>query len=209
MLVFIDESGDPGRKIEKGSSRYFSVVLVVFEDREEATACEQRINLLCKELGWESGSEFHFQKNSDRVRKTFLQAVAPYSFFFYGVVINKDPVKLYGPGFSVKESFYKYACGLLFENAKERLEEAVVVIDGSGSLQFKAQLAKYLKNRINSAGKSHIRKVKIQRSSSNRLLQLTDYIAGVVNRKVQGKKDAAEYHRLVAHREIFVQVWPK
>ena len=35
MLVFIDESGDTGLKIEKGSSRYFVIALVSFEENEE------------------------------------------------------------------------------------------------------------------------------------------------------------------------------
>ena len=52
MLVFIDESGDSGLKIEKGSSRYFTVSLVVFEDNDEALACDQRIKLVRKELNY-------------------------------------------------------------------------------------------------------------------------------------------------------------
>lgn len=136
MLVFIDESGDSGLKIEEGSSRYFTVALVVFEDREEATACDQRIELLKRELGWQDG-EFHFKRNSERIRLSFLQAVAPYNFFYYGIVINKDPKKLWGEGFRDKHSFYKYACGLVFENAKEKLQNATVVIDESGDLDFR------------------------------------------------------------------------
>ena len=209
MLVFIDESGDSGLKITEGSSRYFSIALVVFEDHEEALACDKRIELLTREIGWDPVSEFHFNRNSDKVRRIFLNAVAPYQFFYYGIVINKDPEKLYGEGFKYKQSFYKYACGLLFENAKDRLEDAIVVIDESGSLDFKRQLATYLRRRINIPDKKHIKEVKMQRSSSNRLLQLADYIAGVVSRKVQKKKDAEVYHRLIAHREIYVQVWPK
>lgn len=45
MLIFIDDSGDSGLKIESGSSRYFTIGLVVFEDNEEAVACDQRIQL--------------------------------------------------------------------------------------------------------------------------------------------------------------------
>lgn len=209
MLVFIDESGDSGLKITEGSSRYFSIALVVFEDREEASSCDQRIELLAKEVGWDSASEFHFKNNSHKIRKAFLSAVAPYNFFYYGIVINKDPDKLYGEGFKHKQSFYKYTCNLLFENAKERLENAIVVIDESGSLDFKQQLGTYLRKKINTSSRSHIKKIKMQRSSSNRLLQLADYVSGVINRKVQGKKDSEEYHRLIAHREINVQVWPK
>lgn len=46
MLVFVDESGDPGLKIDKGSSPLFIVALVLFEDNEDAKACDTRIDLL-------------------------------------------------------------------------------------------------------------------------------------------------------------------
>ena len=46
MLVFIDESGDAGLKLDSGSTDYFIVTLVAFEDRDEATAADQRIQLL-------------------------------------------------------------------------------------------------------------------------------------------------------------------
>jgi hypothetical protein len=34
MLVFIDESGDPGFKLKKGSSPIFVVTLVAFRDHD-------------------------------------------------------------------------------------------------------------------------------------------------------------------------------
>lgn len=209
MLVFIDESGDPGRK--KGSSPYFTIALVAFEENDEANACDQRIELLRRELN-KPGMEFHFKHNSEKIRTAFLDAVSPYSFFYYGIVINKDPSKLTGPGFADKHSFYKYACRLVFENAKEKLTDAIVVIDRSGSLEFKQQLEKYLRAKIGINGNRRqlIRKIKMQRSSSNNLLQLADYIAGAINRSVQGKrKRSDEYRKRIAHREIYVQIWPK
>ena len=207
MLVFIDESGDSGLKINQGSSHFFTVSLVMFEDNDEASACDQRIKLLKKELGLAEDYEFHFKRNSDKVRRSFLAAMAPYSFFYYGIVINKNPDKLWGEGFRNKESFYKYACGLVFENAKEKLEQASVVIDASGSLDFKHQLAKYLRRKT---GGGIIKKVKMQRSEGNNLLQLADYAASVINRSVQNRKKwADEYRRIIAHREIYVQIWPK
>ncbi len=209
MLAFIDESGDSGLKTESGSSRYFTVGLVVFEDLDEASACDQRIQLLKKELGWLANSEFHFKRNSDKIKRAFLNAVSPYNFFYYGIVINKDPKKLWGEGFKNKESFYKYACGLVFENAKEKLERSIVTIDESGSLDFKRQLAGYLRRKVNRENNA-IRKVKMQRSESNNLLQLADYIAGVINRSINNnKKWADDYRKIIAHREIYVQIWPK
>lgn len=209
MLVFIDESGDSGLKVDEGSSRFFTVGLVVFEDRDEALACDRRIELLKRELGWATGGEFHFKKNSDRVRRAFLAAVAPYGFFYYGIVINKDPERLYGEGFRNKASFYKYACSLVFENAKDKLDEAIVVVDKSGSLDFRNQLAKYLRRKVNSDRK-RIKDVKMQRSEANNLVQLADYVSGTINRSVTNtKKKADDYRKIIAHREMYVQIWPK
>ena len=209
MLVFIDESGDPGLKLDKGASKFFVVALVVFEDNDEAVACDQRIELLKRELGWRINSEFHFKNNSDKVRETFLKAVAPYNFFYYGIVLNKNPKKLWGEGFKDKMSFYKYASGLVFENAKERLMNANVIIDKSGSMDFRYQLASYLKRKMNTFDK-RIYRVKMQRSNGNNLLQLADYVAGVVNRSVRNnKKKSDDFRKIISHREIFVQIWPK
>ena len=34
MLVIVDKAGDTGLKIGQGSSRYFIIAMVLFEDRE-------------------------------------------------------------------------------------------------------------------------------------------------------------------------------
>ncbi len=209
MLIFIDESGDSGLKIDKGSSRYFTVGLVLFEEYEEAISCDQRIQLLKREVGWRENDEFHFKNNSDKIRVAFLKAVSPYNFFYYGIVINKDPKKLFGDGFKNKSSFYKYACGLVFENAKEKMRDSTVIIDESGNLDFKNQLATYLRKRVNKNDKL-IKKIKMQRSESNNLLQLADYVAGAINRSVKNEKKKSDaYRKIIAHREIYVQIWPK
>lgn len=139
----------------------------------------------------------------------FFSAVAKYNFFYYGIVINKDPKKLYGNGFKDKHSFYKYASSLVFENAKEKLNSATVVIDESGNLEFRNQLATYLRRKLNTGSKI-IHKVKMQRSEGNNLLQLADYVAGAINRSVMNKKKKSDvYRKSISHREINVQIWPK
>lgn len=211
MLVFIDESGDTGRKINKGSSKYFVIGLVLFEDHSEAMACDQRIELLKHELGKTSAFEFHFQNNSDKVRRTFLEAILPYSFTYFAVVIDKDPKKLVGDGFNVKESFYKYACHMVFSNAKPHLDNAIVVLDKSGSPTFQYGLKKYLNLKTNGLNEQRklIKKIKQQHSHSNNLLQIADYIAGVINRKFQKKKSWQVYYRRISSKEMWVQKWPK
>lgn len=62
MLVFVDESGDPGLKLEQGSSTHFVVALVIFEDHDEAQAADDRIGLLRRELRLDPRYEFRFNK---------------------------------------------------------------------------------------------------------------------------------------------------
>lgn len=69
MKIFIDESGDSGLKFAQGSSKFFTIAMVVFNDHDEAIACESRIELLKKELGHAGNFEFHFIDNSFRVRE--------------------------------------------------------------------------------------------------------------------------------------------
>ena len=63
MLVFVDESGDTGLNIGQGASKYFGIFMVIFEDNDEALSCDQRINLLRRELRLSENYEFHFHKN--------------------------------------------------------------------------------------------------------------------------------------------------
>src|SRR3989338_7382288 len=207
MLVFIDESVDTGLTIEKGATKYFIIVMVAFEDNDEASACNKRIDLLRRELRLSPDYEFHFHRNSDRAREAFLRAVLPYQFFYYGIVINKE--KLFGEGFKNKESFYKYATSLLFENAKEKLEHATIVIDESRPQLFKYQLASYLRKKINTTDRRHIHKVKMQDSKRNNLLQLADMIAGAVNKSLIDGEDNQKFRKVIKPREMYVQIWPK
>lgn len=209
MLVFIDEAGDTGRKTEKGSSRFFIISLVLFEDNEKALACDQRIKLLRRELKLLDNFEFHFTHNSKRIKQEFLKAIQPYHFIYFSVIIDKDPKKLWSHGFATKESFYKYACQMVFTNAKQYLENAIVILDKSGNPDFRNRLAKYLRNKVKTENKRIIKKLKQQKSHSNNLLQLADYISGIVNRKIQNKKDWPLYYRFIAPKEIWVQKCPK
>ncbi len=64
MLIFIDESGDTGRKTDKKSSALFVVSMVRFNDLEEANKCNQAISNLRKKLNLPDNFEFHYSRNS-------------------------------------------------------------------------------------------------------------------------------------------------
>lgn len=209
MLAFVDESGDPGFKFERGSSAYFAVSLVVFNEPEDANDLDKRIDLLRKELGLPANYEFKFNKCSREIKLQFLSACKPYNFFFFGLLIDKKA--LTGKGFQFKEPFYKYLTQLVFQNAKEHLEEATIIIDGSGSRDFRKSLEGYFKKKINSGtGLQAIKKIKIQDSHRNNLLQVADMVVGAMARtQSEGRRDQNEYWEIIAHRCLHLQRWPE
>lgn len=208
MLVFVDESGDAGMKGKAGSSAFFVISAVIFEENEAADECDRKIEELRSEIFKGRQTEFHFNKMCDDFRDQFLQGVADQSFFYLSFVLNKS--KLYGPGFQYKETFYKYTARLLFENAKPYLRDAAVTVDRSGNREFRQQLEKYLKSKINTEGRL-IRKVKSESSHSNNLLQLADMVCGATARSFREDKseNINRFRKIIGHRELDVQLWPK
>jgi hypothetical protein len=210
MLVFIDESGDPGLKLGSGSSEHFVVTLLIFQDYDEANRADEKIVQLRKQLGLSEQYEFKFSKLAPKHKVSFLEEMVTHDFFYFSLAVNKE--MLFGAGFQFKESFYKYAYRLVFENAKPYLTSANVVIDGSGSREFKRQLGVYLKKQINEkdAAVRCIRKVKMEDSQTNNLLQLVDMVCGAVARSFKtDKTDCETYRKIIRQREKHVQFWPK
>lgn len=206
MLAFIDESGDTGRKTDKGSSAYFAVSMVLFLDHEEALACDRCIDALRAELRKPVDFEFHYSRNSEKVATAFVEAVRPYTFSIITVAINKDPAMLWGDGFMVKSSFYKYACHMVVTNALPYLDRATIILDKSGSGTFQAELAAYLKKKFNNNFTTKIKKVKQQDSARNNLLQLADYSASILHRHLRGKS-VAHYQTIAS--KVSLQMWPQ
>jgi hypothetical protein len=208
MLVFIDESGDPGMNAKPGTSVRFTVTAVVFPDPRVGEACAASICELRRKLGVHEQFEFHFNKCSRRFREQFLSTVAAHKFFYHAFVLNKE--KLYDEGFNHKSSFYKFAVGIVFENLNPHLKEASVTFDRFGDREFKRELSKYLKRRTaTDDGKVHIKKIKMEDSSSNHLLQLADMVCGAIARLQRlDKADREVYRKLIRHREWKVRHWP-
>ena len=57
--------------------------------------------------------------------------------------------------------------------------------------------------------KNCIKKVKMQDSKGNNLLQLADMVAGAINRSLHGLRENSLYREIIKSREIYVQSWPK
>ena len=210
MLIFVDESGDTGLKIGKGSSTLFTVTLVAIPHEETAQALNNRIVLLRQELKLSEAFEFHFKENSDTVRIAFLNAVAPFPFAYTGIIVNKSRIT---SDFAKPKTFHKQVCGLLFDAAKGTLSNANVKIDKTGGHDFRRELAAYLKQQTNPASSDEaprIKAIKMEPSHGNNLLQLADMVCGALHRAHDnGKPQPERFRKIIKHRENAVLYFPE
>jgi hypothetical protein len=211
VLVFIDESGDAGFKFGRGSSKYFVIAAVVFTDNFSADSCDRAIEALRRDHAFSLEREFHFTECSDKLREAFFRCVAPEAFSYYAFVIDKARLYAGAPTFSDGKSFYQFAVSVVCDNARKLMRDAKVVIDKHGDRAFKQQLEKTLKRQMTDAdGCCLIRKVRMEASHSNNLVQLADMVCGAVARSYNAAMpEGGRFRKLLVRRERRVQLWPQ
>ena len=209
-MAFVDESGDTGRKILNRSSLYFVVAIIIFDDNDEAQVCDGAIEQLRNELYPRSGYEFHYAHSSMRVKEAFLRRIYQHSFTYHAFVIDKISLQSSGEGLKYGKDLHRFAILRAIELSRSYLDDATVTIDDSGERKSKDRLTSYLRQNLRGRmpGRT-IANIKTQDSTRNNLLQLADYVAGIVNRSMQGKRREENFLRqyLMRH-EVSRIMWP-
>lgn len=176
MLVLIDESGDPGFKLVRGSSSHFVVAMVIFDDFEKAEKAASVIAALRAKLRVKP--EFKFTKSHNNVRDSFFEAVSPLDFRLRALIVNKQ--SLYSSNLREDtDCFYNFFVQTLIRNDNGTLANASVKIDGSGDREFKKQLQAYLRKQL---PMGRVRKLRFVDSANDDLVQLADMCAGAILR---------------------------
>ncbi|MCX6713503.1 MAG: DUF3800 domain-containing protein, partial [Candidatus Vogelbacteria bacterium] len=191
--------GDPGFKFEKGSSRYFVISLVIFDDDLEAEKTALEIKKLKRELGFPDDSEFKFSKSRNDVKKLFLETVSCFKFRIRCLTIDKKLIHSHELQTN-KNSFYGYAIKQVLKYSNDSIFDARIKIDGSGDRIFRKNFLAYLRKNLNSKGKIVIKNCKLVDSRGNVLIQLADMIAGAIRRACEGKKEDVCYKNIIKKR---------
>ena len=201
MLIFIDDSGDPGFKLEKGSSLIFVIGCIVFDDELEAEKTAVEIKELKRKLKFPDDVEFKFNKSSRRVRERFLETINPYKFRVRCLVIEKKFIRseeLRGN----KNSFYSYAIKLLLQHNGGSIVDAKIRIDGSGDRIFRRSFVSYLRKQLNSSQKRVMKDCKLLDSKENVLIQMADMVAGSIYRSYQFQKSDCLIYKKIIKKHI-------
>lgn len=195
MLVFIDESGDAGFKTDRGSSPVFVAAMVIFADKESAAATQTVI--AASEARRIHKGEFKFSKTRDDVRDLFFQTVASCPFTVRAIVVQKAVI--YSAHLKTdKETFYEFFVKQMIRHDNDQLNEARVVIDGSGDRQFRQNLGAALRKR---GRQGAVKSCKFSDSKNDPLVQLADMCVGAIARSFrEDRKDRGRWRSILSSR---------
>lgn len=186
MLVFIDDSGDPGFKVEKGSSPIFVIALVIFHDELEAEKTSLAIKELRRKLGVSDRYEFKFNKTNRKFRTSFFDSVSSYQYKVRAIVTDKNII--YSQRLKTKkENFYNYMIMQVLKHSCGSIKKAKLKFDKRGEKEIRNQLRVYLSQRLENSKAKIFKDLKFVDSRQNTLIQLADMVAGSMYSYYKGK----------------------
>ena len=201
MLVFIDDSGDPGFKLNKGSTSHFIIAMVIFDDELEVEKTAVAIKELKREIGFREQTEFRFFKTRKDFRIKFLKTVSKFDFRVRCLVVDKSIIHS-NELKNNKNSFYAYFIKEVLKHSNNSILNAKVRMDGSGDRIFRKNFFTYLRRELNSKNRKIMRNCKMVDSKSNVLVQLADMVAGSINRAQNKKKQDRNIYRNIIKKRV-------
>ncbi|XDZ66457.1 DUF3800 domain-containing protein [Alphaproteobacteria bacterium LSUCC0684] len=177
MLVFIDESGDPG--VGTGS-KYLVIAMVIFHSTADAKEVDMAIETL-RQTGHHK-REFKFSQVSYKTRDAFFDAIMPRSFEVKAVIRNMDKLSHIPKNVQLSPMVeYQIALNNLFHLWK--LTDARIRLDGKINKKLEHYL-KHHKNHLNAINPDTVKQIGMRDSKKDNLIQLADMVAGAIARSL-------------------------
>lgn len=197
MLVFIDDSGDPGFKLDKGSSKHFVIACVIFDDNLDAEETALKIKRFRRSLGWRDEREFKFNKSTKAIRLQFLEEVKRCPFRVRAIVVDKSIIR--SPELrNNKNKFYNYIIKEVLSKSDGSIQDARIRLDGHEDRAYKKAATTYFRQQVHA---NVIKDMKFVNSKNDNLVQLADMVAGSILRATQAdKSDSQDYKQVIKAR---------
>jgi len=196
MLVFIDDSGDAGFKLNRGSSQHFVIACIIFDQNQDAEAAADKIKSLRQSLNWRADREFKFNKSNKRIRLSFLNEVAACRFRVRAIVADKSIIRSYELR-NNKHKFYNFMIKEVLSKCNGSIADAGIRLDGHEDRAYKKAASAYFRQQLN-INENIIHDMKFVNSKNDNLIQLADMIAGAILRTTQlDKTDNNDYFNVI------------
>lgn len=192
MLIFIDDSGDPGFQLLKGSSEVFVIALVIFDDNLIAEETAVALKKLRRELNFPDTTEFKFHKSRRQIKEKFLERCARFNFRIRAIVVKKEDINKSNYLRTDTSSFFNYIVMQVLKNNSGTIKRAKLRFDKRGERRIRDELRVYLSRELDNKKKNIFTELRFVDSKENILVQLADMITGCIASYYK-KKDQALY----------------
>lgn len=182
QLIFIDDSGDPGFKLNRGSSKYFVIVAILFENEFSAERASLALRQFKKSLGWTEKREFKHNKSSNELKSKFFDILKTLDFKASIKIVDKIKIKdsrlINSPSL-----FYNDTILNAIEPFFKKTSSIKIYVDGESGNNYRRNVRTYLRKNITNG---EIDKLIYRDSNAEILIQLADMVAGVVRKIAEG-----------------------
>ena len=191
-LIFIDDSGCTGFKFGRGSTDYFGIAAVFFDDDLDAEETALKIKRLRRSLGWHDLHEFKFRKTSNSIRKQFLNVIQTCNFRVIVALIDKrevtDIAMIQNPRLFCHNVIIKAI------RAGGSLNKINIYIDGEAGRKYSQKVKTYIRKNL---PKNAVNKVTFKDSNADSLVQMADMIVGALLHTTEERGDSNEYFSII------------
>jgi hypothetical protein len=179
MLIFVDDSGDPGIKLNSGSSRFFVLSAIKFIDNLDAEEASLVLKRYKRKIRMLDNQEIKFNQLSMKRRVEILDELKNIKINIFAVYFDKEENILEN-----NLSYINYMKTLFKKYEKDFLNNKII-IDGGHERIYQKDFF----NKITDGTKISTKEIRMKDSKSNTLLQLADIFAGAVHFGLKNNKD--------------------
>lgn len=194
MIISIDDAGDLGFKFDKGSSRYFVIASIIFDDDLDAEEAGLKIKRLRRDLNWDKLHEFKFRKLAAPYKLRFFDAVKNINYKAVIAIIDKKTIN----DTLLKNNPSRLYNKIILETLKAspvKLSKAHIYIDGEAGKDYRRSVKAFFRQNL---PKNAIKQVTYIDSVKDNLIQLADMVAGsaLLSTKTE-RTDAITYLKII------------
>jgi len=194
-LIFIDDSGCTGFKFGRGSTDYFAIAAVFFDDDLDADEATLKIKRLRRSLGWHDLHEFKFRKASKAIKKQFFETVRSFNYRVVLATIDKRNIIDKKLQKDPNEFYYRVILKVLQTGGE--FKKANIIIDGEKGVDYRRNVKTYFRKNLPDFSINNMTFVDSQKDS---LVQLADMIVGAAMHFIKYHKNATDYISLIKKR---------
>lgn len=181
--MFLDESGELGFNFNKGSTKFFTITLLicgVLEEQELQRVIKKiRKRVLRKEL--KKSNEIKWNNSSDDIKKKIFERIERINFEVFTIILDKS--KVYDYLKDKKHKLYNYLSNLIIAECSIDGKFELIVDRSKNKRSLRDDFDNYIRNNLKRECSNLI--IQHADSKSNGGLQVLDFISGAIFNKYE------------------------